>query len=64
MTIVEIKEWARQVSYETPEQMSRLIFKDVLPNFGGETPIRFGPSKEKEDLYEIEAFGEVVTVTR
>jgi hypothetical protein len=47
MTSEELQTWAQEHVFESPEQMSRLIFKEVLPKVKSEEgPFKFGPNNE------------------
>lgn len=47
MTNEELQVWAQEHVFESPEQMSRLIFKEVLPTIdSSKGPFKFGPNHE------------------
>lgn len=62
MTNEELQAWAQDKVFESPEQMSRLIFKEVLPNIDGKTgPFTFGPNQDT-GAYEITLNGSTVKI--
>ena len=46
MTEEELQTWAQTHVYEDAEQMSRLVFKEILPNCTGKSPVKFGPNHD------------------
>jgi hypothetical protein len=58
-TVEWLEEWARNQHYnDNNEELSRLIFKEILPAFSGHY-VRFGPAKDGTPRYEVSVSGTV-----
>lgn len=61
MTVDEVKTWAQSQVYESPDQMSRIIFKEVLPNIDTNLSFIFGHNQETGN-YDITYDGIVISI--
>ena len=50
-----LTDWASAQVYETNEQMSRICFREILPEFPG-NQVRFGPNSD-QTAYIVEVSG-------